>query len=357
MDHKLNRFLYDSILDQLTTAVVIVDERLVLEYLNPASEMLFTTSFRQTHELSINDLIPKTERFTNMLERALASGSSFIEYELDLRLNTGSTITVDCSVTPVRDDAQGKHLIIEMLALDRHLQLNREEHLLAQQRFSHLVFRGIAHEIKNPLGGLRGAAQLLESELSGEELKEYTRVIMREADRLNKLLDRMIAPARMFQKRMTNIHEVLERVRRLVGAESSSGVEIRRDYDPSIPEVSIDFDLIVQAVLNIARNAVQAVQQHGIVTLRSRTQHRVMIGHEFHRFVVRIDIIDTGPGIPPELLNNIFLPMVSGRPQGTGLGLAIAQSIINQHRGIIECQSKPGHTIFSILLPVESDNE
>ena len=357
MSAKLEHFPYERVLDHLTTAILVVDNRLGLKYMNPACEMLFSTSARQIKDLCISDLIPQTKRFPGVLERALTSGSAFTEYELDLTLNTGLAVTIDCSVTPVVDDRQVKHLVIEMAPVERHLQINREEHLLAQQHFSHLVLRGIAHEIKNPLGGLRGAAQLLECELVEEHLKEYTRVIMREADRLKNLLDRMFGPARKLQRRSVNIHEILERVHKLISAEASANIRIVRDYDPSIPEIGVDFDLLVQALLNIARNAVQAVEKNGSVTLRSRTQHRIMIGQKFHKIVARIDIIDTGPGVPAHMLSNIFLPMVSGRAEGTGLGLAIAQGIINQHHGIIECQSQPGRTIFTVYIPLESMGE
>jgi two-component system nitrogen regulation sensor histidine kinase GlnL len=215
--------------------------------------------------------------------------------------------------------------------------------------------RGLAHEIKNPLGGLRGAAQLLEKQLDSEELKEYTNVIISEADRLQTLLNRILGPNRMPEKVLVNIHEVLERVRSLVSVEVGDGIKLVRDYDPSIPEVMADPDQLVQALLNIIRNACQALNGEGEVKLRTRVERKFNIGQNSHNLVARINIEDSGPGIPKEMIDKIFFPMVTGRAEGTGLGLSISQSLIEQHGGLIECQSEPGHTVFSIFLPIESE--
>jgi two-component system nitrogen regulation sensor histidine kinase GlnL len=221
-----------------------------------------------------------------------------------------------------------------------------------------MLVRGMAHEIKNPLGGIRGAAQLLARELPDEGLKDYTNVIIAEADRLRNLVDRMLGSNKLPMLAMTNIHEVLERVCSLVEAETQGGITLVRDYDPSLPDVLIDREQMIQAVLNIVRNAMQAISAQnelrlGRITLRSRAMRQFTIGHIRHRLVAQIEIIDNGPGIPPELQDTLFYPMVSGRPDGTGLGLAITQNIISQHQGLIECDSHPGHTTFSIFLPLE----
>ena len=219
------------------------------------------------------------------------------------------------------------------------------------------LVRGLAHEVKNPLGGIRGAAQLLEKEFTTEDLKEYTQVIIGETDRLQKLVDDMLGPNRPLRKEMTNIHGVLERVRQLVSAESDDELKIVRDYDPSLPEFQADHDQLIQAILNIVRNAKQALQGKGIITLRTRPERQVTIGQTYHRYVLKVDIIDNGPGIDPEFIEQIFYPMVTGRAEGTGLGLSIAQTLVAQHDGLIECNSKPGETIFTILLPLVNEEK
>jgi len=244
-----------------------------------------------------------------------------------------------------------------MAQVDHHMRITREENLLAQHNAARAVVRGLAHEIKNPLGGLRGAAQLLERELSDESLKEYTSIIIGEADRLQNLLNRMLGPNTVPHKRPINIHQVLERVRGVVLAEVPVGVEIIRDYDPSIPDFNADPDQLIQALLNIVRNAVQAIDGSGEITLRTRVQRQFTIGQHRYKLAARVDVIDNGPGIPADMLESIFYPMVTTRPEGTGLGLSIAQSLVQQHDGLIECTSRPGRTVFTVLLPLEKAHE
>jgi len=217
------------------------------------------------------------------------------------------------------------------------------------------LVRGLAHEVKNPLGGIRGAAQLLERELRCESLTEYTAIIVREADRLRKLVDRLLGPNNLPKQCEVNVHEVLEQVRSLTEAEAGSGVVFIRDYDPSIPAMVADPDQLVQALLNIVRNAAQAVEGKGAVTLRTRIQRQLTIGQRLNRLVVCVDVVDNGPGIPSDMLERMFMPMITDRPTGTGLGLSIAQNLIHQHKGMIECTSRPGETLFRILLPLERE--
>ncbi len=238
-------------------------------------------------------------------------------------------------------------------SLDRHLRISREESLVAQRAASRSLVRGLAHEIKNPLGGLRGAAQLLERELADEGLREYTRVIIGEADRLTKLVDAMLGPTRPPARTPTNIHEVTDRVARLLESESSSAIDIVRDYDPSIPEVSIDPDQVMQSLLNLARNGVQAMDGRGTLTLRTRIERQATIGRTRHRQVVCIDVSDTGPGIDASMREQIFFPLVTTRPDGTGLGLPIAQGLVARHGGVIDCESRPGATVFTVRIPLE----
>jgi two-component system nitrogen regulation sensor histidine kinase GlnL len=243
--------------------------------------------------------------------------------------------------------------LLEFFAQDRHLRITREGQLVAQQQVSREVVRGLAHEIKNPLGGLRGAAQLLERELKDDTLKDYTRIIIGEADRLQKLVDRLLGPNKPPQLTTINLHEPLEHVRQLIEAELSDEITVTRDYDPSIPEFNADRELLIQAFLNILRNAVQAVGDEGRIQLRTRARRRHTLGGRMHRLVAQVDIIDNGAGIPPALQEQIFYPLVTTRPEGTGLGLPIAQHLIHSHGGLIECQSRPGETMFSIYLPLE----
>ena len=340
-----------KLLDILNTAVLLLDEQLQLRYLNPAAENLFEISQRQVRGHCWSEVTPVSVSLMDRLRLALQEQQTFTERELELHTAMGQRMTVDCSVTPMDKG----NLLLEITRVDRHLRIAHEGHLLVQQRAARELLRGMAHEIKNPLGGLRGAAQLLESELPNAELREYTRVITGEADRLTNLVDRMLGPNHILDTRIINIHQVLEHVRSLVDAEGYPGLVLQQQYDPSIPELSADYELLIQAVLNLVRNAAQAGADH--VILRTRTQRQFTIGQRCYKLVIRIDVIDNGPGIPPDMQETIFYPMVTGRADGTGLGLSIAQSMVNQHRGIVEFTSEPGHTKFTIFLPLEVRND
>lgn len=342
--------LYSSMIENLNTAVLLFDRALCLRHTNPAGEILFAASARQMRGMAAPDLMPGSSVFTGAMQRSLDTLHPFTERELVLQLTDGSTPTLDAVVTPLSEH----ELLLELSRVDQHLRITREEHLLAQHHAHRAVLRGLAHEINNPLGGLRGAAQLLERELPSEGLREYTRIIIGEADRLQNLLKRMLGPQGLPQRRASNIHEVLERVRSLVLAEVPDGVQIQRDYDVSIPELNADPEQLIQALLNIVRNAGQMLGEQGTIRLRTRIQRQSTIGQKHHRLVARIDIIDNGPGIPDHLIESIFYPMVTGRAEGSGLGLSIAQGLINQHGGLIECSSRPGETIFTLLLPTDN---
>lgn len=343
----------NSILEHLATAVLVLDSDLAIELANPAAEMLLETSTHQLHGVTLDRLLPTAQSILDCVRRARDSEIPHAELEIRVTLSNRREITLNCAATPLLEPGSRPRVLLEMSQLDRQLRISREELRLNQHQASMTVVRGLAHEIKNPLGGLRGAAQLLEQELEQEALKEYTSVIMNEADRLRSLVDRMLGPNSRPAKQSLNIHEVLELVRNLISAEAESGVRIVQDYDPSIPDVHGDRDLLIQAVLNIARNALQALGREGVITLRTRILRQLTIAHKRHRLVVNISIIDNGPGIPAELIERIFYPMVTGRTDGTGLGLMIAQSMINQHDGLIECHSQPGNTRFDMLLPVD----
>ena len=345
--------LFKRILENSNTAMLVFDQDLRLSYLNPAGEMLFALSLHRIEGSDLHALFANSEKFISNVELAINSDHPFTERELVFDLPNQRHITADCTVTPLDNDDGKPSLLVELAQVDRQLRIAKEEHLLAQHSATRDVIRGLAHEIKNPLGGLRGAAQLLQAELESEELREYTGIIIQEADRLQNLMDRMLGPNTLPQKKNTNIHELLERVRQLVQTETPKGIEIVRDYDPSVPDVYADPDQLIQAVLNLTRNAAQALKDHGSITLRSRIQRQITLGHKRYKLAASIEVIDNGPGVKPEILEKIFYPMVTGRAEGTGLGLSIAQALINQHGGLIECSSRPGETIFTILLPLE----
>jgi two-component system nitrogen regulation sensor histidine kinase GlnL len=344
------------ILDNLTTAVLTFDADLRLTSINPAGEMLFEISAKKILGHPLADLLPHSPRLVRSLKQAVASRHPFTVRGVVLRTPWGKAVTVDCTVTPLPEGNVEGVLLVELNQVDRLLRLAREESRLDRQAANRAVMRGLAHEIKNPLGGLRGAAQLLERELSSEALREYTRIIIHEADRLRNLVDRMIGPAQPLRKQPLNIHDVLEHVRRLIEAEYP-GLAVTRRYDPSLPEVLADREQLIQAVLNIARNAAQALDGGGVIELRTCIERGFSLGGMRHRLALRVDNVDNGPGIPPELQEHIFYPMVTGRPEGTGLGLAIAQDILQRHGGLIEFTSRPGETVFTLYLPVENAHE
>lgn len=356
MDPVIDIDLFQKVLEHLDTAVLLLDETHRLVYINTAGEMIFAGSARQLLGTSARDLFKGRNGLIDAgLTRCLENGVSLSESNIELAL-LEQPVTVNIFITPLYEGSEPAYLLLEMHQVDRHLRISREEQLLAQQEASRVLIRGLAHEIKNPLGGLRGAAQLLDRELDNG-LRDYTRIIIEEADRLQNLVDRMAGPRQLPQKSRVNIHKIIDHVRQLVQAEAPETVKIRRDYDPSIPELNADSNQLIQAILNIVRNAVQAAGTEGQITLFTRVDRHVTIGNQLNKLVAKIDVIDNGPGIDPKMLSQIFYPMVTGRPEGTGLGLSIAQSLIHLHGGLVECTSSPGRTVFSIYLPLETGNE
>lgn len=345
------------VLDNLTTGVVGFDGRMRVCYVNQQAESLLAVSERHVigHRPDENitcDGAPLTE----LIETAVA-GQAITKRGVVLRIGDRIEMTVDCAVSPVFDEQGERLTIVELQQVDRQLRIRRETLLIRQQAATRGLVRGLAHEIKNPLGGLRGAAQLLAAELPDPELQEYTHIIIDEADRLQTLVNRMLGPNRRPDFRELNIHHVLERVRSLVLAEPEhQQLRIVRDYDPSIPDLVGDIDQLIQAVLNIVKNAAKALRGKGEIRLRTRVARNFTIGSERYRLVAHVEIQDDGPGIPSEISDTLFLPMVTSG-DGMGLGLSIAQSLITQHKGLVECHSRPGQTVFTILLPVVADGK
>lgn len=337
-------------LDLLSTPVILIDRHGLVCFLNQAAESLLMISSRNVVGHSLCELLPNLGHLEGAIELALKEDMGFIEHELSLRQSEGLPLVINCIGTPVHGEYEG--VLLELRPIDQQRRIAREERLLQDQRINKELIRNLAHEIRNPLGGIRGAAQLLERELKDPNLKEYTQVIRKEADRLNVLMDRLLSPVRIPQSLPVNIHEVLERVRSLILAEFPDGIRIVRDYDTSLPEIPGDREQLIQAVLNIARNAAQALEGKGEIRLRSRISRQITLAKKRFRLALLIHIVDNGPGIPEVLQTRMFHPLVSGREGGSGIGLMLAQTFINQHQGLIECESYPGHTCFSLLLPV-----
>ncbi len=355
---------YKIILDNLSTAIILADEELRLVYLNPACEALLQISLNNTighsiqyfyHEVHNSDGIAPLDK----VSQTLKDDSLYTKRKARWRLANNEIITVDYTVTPLIETNQ---ILFEIQPLDRLLQISREENLIAAQSTTRNLLRGLAHEVKNPLGGIRGSAQLLEKELEeisdDPGLKEYTNVIISETDRLRNLVDRMLGPRHPIEFVNVNIHEILERVITLIYAETKGSISLERSYDPSIPAIKGDFELLIQAILNIASNATQALNsqqdnESKAITISTRIQRQFTIGRKHYPLVVSIIIIDNGPGISEDIIEDIFYPMISGRAEGTGLGLSISQQLINQHKGLIECESEPGDTRFSIFIPID----
>ena len=327
-----------GLIDHLTTAVLVLDQGSVIERMNAAAESLLDTSLQAARGSPLSDFVTAGE-LPDAVDRVLDTSEPLTERALPIVVDAGHTHIVDCTLTPISGSHREPGILVELIQLDRRNGIAREERLLTRSAYVRNLVRRLGHEIRNPLGGLRGAAQLLESELRDAALREYTGVIIREADRLTNLVDRMIGTRHPPRMQPVNIHEVTERVRALVDAETSAGIEVRRDYDPSIPNLTAEPELLIQAMLNIARNAVHALGDAGRIVLRTRVQRRVNIGATQHRLVCRIDVSDNGPGVPDELVDSIFYPLVSGHDAGAGLGLSIAQSLVYEHGGIVECAS------------------
>ena len=356
-----------SIIDNLHSAVVVIGENLQIICINPAAEMLFHISNSRAAKKTIRQLVIDEHEFFDRLQRSLVSAHPYTVYEDQLLLHHHKTIDVDYSVSPIQYKPEGKFLLLEFIRIKTQQKLSHEESILSQYEASKSLLRGLAHEIKNPLGGIRGSAQLLERELgndeNGDSNRQFTQIIINETDRLKNLLDRMVGPKDIPTKTNINIHRILEHVRQLVLAENDQ-VSIAADYDPSIPELYADESMMIQVILNITRNAVTAISslkteppRQGQIIYKTRTQRNCKIGSQTHALVARIDIKDNGGGVSEELQEKIFMPMITGHADGTGLGLSIAQSLVHQHNGLIEFSSSPEKTVFTILVPINTHND
>jgi two-component system nitrogen regulation sensor histidine kinase GlnL len=340
-------------LELLATAVVIVDATHRIVYVNPAAENLFELSKKQLVGHALDEVFSDSDSLASAIDKAVATGASYTEQELELAPMSKPKLHLTCTVSPV--DVPGAALMLELRHIDQQLKIAREERLLEQQQANRELIRSLAHEIKNPLGGIRGAAQLLERELDRPPLIEYTQVIIGEADRLQSLVNRLLTPHRVPTYRRTNIHQLLVRVKGVVQAEFAQ-IPIVCDFDISLPEFDADPEQLMQALMNVVRNAAQALAGTTAgpqIRLTTRVARYVTLARKRHRLAIAIAIADNGPGVPEAIKDKIFYPLVSGREGGSGLGLTIAQTFVAQHNGTIECESAPGRTVFTILLPLE----
>jgi two-component system nitrogen regulation sensor histidine kinase GlnL len=337
-------------LELLSTAVLLLDESLHVTYANPAAETLFAQGRSHMVGVAFEEALPGNDDFAERLANAMASETGFNDNDLLLEVG-GYPAHLHCVTSPVESDGEAR-LVLEFRELEQQLKIAREAKLAEQQEANRELIRNLAHEIKNPLGGIRGAAQLLERELADAEQREFTQVIVKETDRLQSLMNRLLTPSRLPRVEALNIHEVAERVRTLLLAEFPGGLEVRRDYDTSLPDLSGDKEQLIQAILNVARNAAQALGGRGEIRIETRIARQVTIARQRYRHAIAVSVEDDGPGVPPDLGERIFNPLVSGREGGTGLGLPLAQSYVSQHQGLIEFDSVPGRTRFTILLPV-----
>ena len=355
MDGRPGDPLSLRIAEYLATGILALDERVIIRYVNPAAEQLIGRSRQQLIGRPLQDVVPGALELQAELEPAVATGEPVTnpEHTLDLAPDHEPHQVIDCHVGYGQLEDGQSVVLLELRDASHRLRMHRESSLLSQLEASRAIVRQLAHEIRNPLGGIRGAAQLLDRALPGDEHREYTEVIIREADRLAGLVGDLLGPGTPPTPERLNVHEILEHIRTLTSADAPPGVHILRDYDPSLPRVSLDRDQTVQILLNLVRNAIEASGDSGRVMLRTRVLTHCNIGSTNHRLVCSIEIVDKGPGVPDEIRDTLFYPLVTGRNGGTGLGLSLAQELASRQGGLIEYSSKPGRTVFRLLLPIE----
>ncbi|WP_392561316.1 nitrogen regulation protein NR(II) [Orbus sturtevantii] len=339
----------DAILNSVLTNILLLDNRLNVIYANLAAQQLLAQSTKKLYGSYFPDFLNYFSIDISLMNTALSQGQGFTDNEINIVINE-QLYVLSLTAQQFNNDS----ILIEMTPLNNHKRLSQEQIQQAQQTAARELVRGLAHEIKNPLGGLRGAAQLLSKELPQNELQDYTKLIIEQADRLRNLVDRLLGPQQILLQKVANVHQAIERIYELLKFEKLEHIKIIRDYDPSLPELFHDPEQIEQVILNIIRNALQALddQSDGKIIIKTRTASQVTIHGSRYRLCAKIDIEDNGPGIPMPLQDTIFYPMVSGNGNGSGLGLSIARNIIDQHNGKIEFYSWPGHTLFSIYLPI-----
>lgn len=346
--HKKN--YQQQLANQLVTAVIVLDAKLTIQYANPAAEALLIKSFNKLYNLSFADIFQNCSIDDIRLQTVIESGQEFTDSDVSIQFAEHYQFTAEITASAVEFNNK-PHILLELRQIDQQKQISAEAFQQQQWESARDLIRGLAHEIKNPLGGLRGAAQLLTKELSDDQ-QEYTSMIIEQADRLRNLVDRLLGPNQVPNMKQQNIHVVMEKVSQLISYDNYKNIKIIRDYDPSIPEISFDDEKMQQAILNIVNNAIQVIEENSSLTLKTRIGSNQTINGKRIKLAIMLSIIDQGPGIPEDIQDTLFYPMVSGRSNGTGLGLSISQTLVHQHKGKITCNSRPGHTEFTIILPI-----
>ena len=339
--------------NQLITSLLVLDDEFNIVFANPAAEALLIKSIHGLYGTSFEMIFSNTSINLSRLQQLMHTGQEFTDADISIVLTPNYHFTAEITASLASFDGVA-HVLLEFKQIDHQKQVNAEISQHMQWIAGRDLIKGLAHEIKNPLGGLRGAAQLLSKEITAEQ-QEYTQMIIEQADRLTNLVDRLLGPNQLPNIATHNIHSLLDKICQIVNYSHENKLQIIRDYDPSIPSIECDEDKLQQAVLNIVNNAIFAISPEDTISLKTRVASNTMINGKRVKQAIKISIIDTGPGIPKKIQETLFYPMVSGRSDGTGLGLSISQTLINQHHGKLYCDSRPGHTEFVILLPFKQE--
>lgn len=356
--HEENELISDeALVESLEAAVILVDRELRIQRVNVASESLFAQSRRNLLGTNLKDLVPSAE-VERFITECIENSSQFTLRELTINL-PNREVLVDMTMSAVSNkNTDGPLVLIELNVINRISRFVREQNQLERQQSFRLMMRGLAHEIKNPLGGIRGAAQLLERELSDIGHKQLTDILIKEADRLTRLVDRVMGSRDQLRLENVNVHEILEHIVDLVSVKSELPIKIVRNYDPTLPEINVDKEQLLQAVLNIVMNAVEAQSEllQVEIGLTTRFVRSVNINQRLQKRVLKVQIWDNGPGVPREIKDNLFDPLITGRPEGTGLGLSITQEILQRHAGVVQLEDYEGKTCFAVYIPYQSQN-
>ncbi|MBJ13577.1 MAG: PAS domain-containing sensor histidine kinase [Candidatus Marinimicrobia bacterium] len=348
----------NNIFNELSTGVLVLDKTLKVLLLNSSAQTLLDVTKKNAKDDFIGNLFFEEPESFTVFKECLEDKRSFTKVDALLNLKSGKTLLCDYQLTPTSNSKGNNFLLIEITSKEFSSEIKERLRNQTNQRITTDFIRGLAHEIKNPLSGIRGSAQLLSNKLEEEPLKEYTNLIINQTDRLSALVDNILGPSRKPKFELENIHNILEDIISLTKNEmDSQGISISRDYDPSIPELIIDNYLLEQGVINLLKNAKEALidseSLNPKIKISTRILHQEFLGNSFYSTVCKISITDNGPGIPENIKDSLFFPMISGKDSGSGLGLSITQGIVSQHKGVVKYESKPGKTTFSILIPVE----
>ena len=353
MENKTNNYL-----EELSTGIVVLDESMRIKYLNSSAQSMLDHSLKSSLEMKLNEIFfEEPDNFHNF-KSCLVDKREFAKRDALLFLKGGKKLLCDYHIRPFTNTSLEKGLIVEIVNKVYSNKIKEGIRTKTNQEVTSSFIKGIAHEIKNPLSGIRGAAQLLSQKLPNENLKEYTKIVINQTDRLTSLVDNILGPNKKPSFEVQNIHVTLENIITLVQSElNEKGIKISKDFDPSIPDLFIDNYLLEQSILNLVKNSMESFKESDIISpkikISTRILHQEFLSHSKHKTVCKISVLDNGPGIPDNIKESIFFPMISGKDQGSGLGLSITQGIISQHKGTVRFESEPGKTEFSILIPIK----